>query len=68
MGQLENQHIPQDFAYDGIVSLRTEARQKLDRFRPATLGQASRLDGVTPADIAILMVRLKRAKRLNPAF
>jgi tRNA uridine 5-carboxymethylaminomethyl modification enzyme len=63
MEQLEGQHLPLNFDYEGIVSLRTEARQKLDRFHPATLGQASRLDGVTPADIATLMVRLKRAKQ-----
>jgi tRNA uridine 5-carboxymethylaminomethyl modification enzyme len=60
MHRLEERHIPQDFPYEDIAGFRTEARQKLTKFRPATLGQASRIDGVTPADIAILMVHLER--------
>jgi tRNA uridine 5-carboxymethylaminomethyl modification enzyme len=60
MHRLEQRHIPQDFPYEDIAGFRTEARQKLQRFKPATLGQASRIDGVTPADIAILMVHLQR--------
>ncbi len=60
--RLEEKAIPQGFDYDKITSFRKEARDKLKRFQPATLGQASRLSGVTPADIAILLVHLERAK------
>lgn len=63
MAKLEERRIPQGFDYDSIPGLRYEARQKLGRFRPATLGQASRIDGVTPADISILMVHLERRSR-----
>ena len=58
---LEGKQIPDDFDYGGVPSLRTEARQKLRKIRPATLGQAARISGVSPADIGILMVWLKRA-------
>jgi len=57
---LEDKQIPQSFDYGSVPSLRTEARQKLAKIRPATLGQASRISGVSPADIGILMVWLKR--------
>ena len=57
---LEDKQIPGSFDYSTVPSLRTEARQKLTRIRPATLGQASRISGVSPADIGILMVWLKR--------
>ena len=43
-----------------IPALKTEARQRLNRVRPATLGQASRIPGITPADIALLLVHLKK--------
>jgi tRNA uridine 5-carboxymethylaminomethyl modification enzyme len=58
--KLEDRHIPEDFPYETVPSLKTEARQKLIRFRPVTVGQASRIAGVTPADIAVLLVHLKR--------
>jgi tRNA uridine 5-carboxymethylaminomethyl modification enzyme len=60
--RLEGKAIPQGFDYDSITSFRKEAREKLKRFQPATLGQASRISGVTPADIAILLVHLEKAK------
>lgn len=63
MARLEERHIPPRFDYDSIPGLRYEARQKLNKFQPATLGQAARIDGVTPADMAILMVHLERARR-----
>jgi len=63
MHRLEGRHIPQDMDYTSLSGLRFEACQKLDRFRPATLGQASRIDGVTPADIAILLVHLEKGRR-----
>jgi len=57
---LEDKQIPDGFDYQAVPSLRTEARQKLLKIRPATLGQAARIAGVSPADIGILMVWLKR--------
>ena len=62
MARLEQRRIPQGFDYDAILGLRYEARHKLKLFRPATLGQASRIDGVTPADMAIVMIHLERAR------
>jgi tRNA uridine 5-carboxymethylaminomethyl modification enzyme len=65
---LEDKQIPEGFDYTAVPSLRMEARQKLLKIRPATLGQAARISGVSPADIGILMVWLKRgsaAKRAN---
>src|SRR6185437_8673170 len=57
---LEGKQIPDSFDYSAVPSLRNEARQKLAKLRPATLGQASRISGVSPADISILTVWLKR--------
>ena len=57
---LEDKGIPEDFDYSSIPSLRLEARQKLSTIRPRTLGQAARISGVSPADVAILAVWLKR--------
>lgn len=58
--KLENQFIPGEMNYDQIGSLSNEAREKLKEIRPRSLGQASRIAGVSPADIAVLMVFLKR--------
>ena len=58
---LENKGIPDAFDYALVPSLRSEARQKLTRIRPATVGQASRISGVSPADISILVVWLRRS-------
>ncbi len=57
---LEGKQIPPDFDFAGIPSLRLEARQKLAKFLPRTIGQASRISGVSPADISLLLVWLKR--------
>ena len=62
---LEHKQIPDAFDYSLVPSLRSEARQKLTKIRPATLGQASRISGVSPADVSILMVWLKRAAESN---
>jgi tRNA uridine 5-carboxymethylaminomethyl modification enzyme len=59
--RLEGHRIPAHIDYASIPGLRTEARQKLARFRPATIGQAARINGVTPADIAVLLVALRKA-------
>ena len=58
---LEDKRIPPDFDYLSVPSLRQEARQKLTNIRPETIGQAARISGVSPADISILLVWLKRA-------
>lgn len=57
---LEGKNIPVAFDYLTVPSLRIEARQKLSKIRPATIGQAARISGVSPADISILLVSLKR--------
>lgn len=57
--RLESKIIPKDFDYDSIKALRIEARQKLSQIRPLNLGQASRISGVSPADIAVLIVALR---------
>ena len=57
--KLEAKAIPEDIDYLQINGLRIEARQKLDKVRPRSLGQASRISGVSPADIAVLMIYLK---------
>jgi tRNA uridine 5-carboxymethylaminomethyl modification enzyme len=56
--KLENQRLPEDIDYNEIRGLRLEAAQKLAKIRPATLGQASRISGVSPADISVLLVWL----------
>ena len=58
--KLEEKLLPPDIDYLSIQGLRLEARQKLDKIRPASLGQAGRISGVSPADIAVLMVYLKK--------
>ena len=58
--RLEEKALPSDIDYLSIKGLRLEARQKLDKIRPANLGQAGRISGVSPADIAVLMVYLKK--------
>ena len=57
--------IPHDFDFEGLMSLRTEAREKLSKIRPVSLAQASRISGITPADVAILMVHLQGNKNAN---
>ncbi len=53
-------NIPKEFDYSKVVGLRTEAKQKLSRFTPGNLGQASRISGMTPADLSILMIALQK--------
>ena len=60
--QLESIEIPEDFDYSLVQNIATEARQKFLKIRPRTLGQASRISGVNPSDIAVLSVFLKRYK------
>ncbi len=56
--KLENKKIPKDIDYDNVGSLRIEARQKLNRIKPDSIGQASRISGVSPADINVLLIYL----------
>ena len=65
--RLEDKQLPTWIDYSKIPALRIESRQKLVRFRPDSIGQASRISGVTPADIAILLVWLKKASEVNTA-
>ncbi len=58
--KLENKKIPGDLSYDEVPSLRIEARQKLNALRPISIGQASRISGVSPADISVLLVYLEQ--------
>ena len=60
MSQMEELQIPESFDYRKLVSLGNEAREKLSRIRPATLGQASRISGINPSDVQILMVFMGR--------
>ena len=66
--QLEHrlkQRIPNGLDYDKILGLRSETRQKLSSLRPASLGQAARISGITPSDIAIMAIWLKRNNLRN---
>ena len=58
--------LPTDFDYNTIKGLRIEAQQKLNEFQPLNIGQASRISGVSPADISVLLVYLEQLKFLNP--
>lgn len=60
--KLEKKKIPEDFNYDEVPSLRIEARQKLKTYRPLSIGQASRISGVSPADISVLLVYMEQLK------
>ena len=60
MLKLESKEIPLNIDYNKIKNIASEARQKLNEVRPTTIGQASRISGVNPADIAVLSVYLKK--------
>ncbi len=60
--KLEKKKIPEHFNYDDVPSLRLEARQKLKTYQPVSIGQASRISGVSPADISVLLVYLEQLK------
>ena len=60
--KLEAKKIPADLDYEKVGSLRIEARQKLEAYRPISIGQASRISGVSPADISVLLVYLSSAR------
>ena len=60
--KLETKKIPEDFNYDEVPSLRIEARQKLKLYKPLSIGQASRISGVSPADISVLLVYMEQMR------
>jgi tRNA uridine 5-carboxymethylaminomethyl modification enzyme len=60
MKRLDDRAIPADFDYATVAALRMEAREKLARIRPRDLGQAARIPGVSPADLAVLAVLLRK--------
>lgn len=65
MERLESRRIPAEFDYAAVTSLRLEAAEKLSAVRPHSIGQASRISGVSPADISVLLVYLERARRTS---
>lgn len=65
--RLAQKRIPADFDYTGLVQLRAEAREKLHRIRPVDLDQAARISGITPADVAVLLVHLTARNRSSHA-
>jgi tRNA uridine 5-carboxymethylaminomethyl modification enzyme len=65
MRTLEKKKIPEDLDYNSIVHLRSEAKEKLSVFRPGTLAQASRISGITPADITVIQIHLKKMQSLE---
>jgi len=62
--KLEKKLIPEDIDYDAVPSLRIEARQKLKLYRPISIGQASRISGVSPADVSVLLVYMEQIKHM----
>ena len=60
--KMENESIPEQFVYTDITGLKNEAKEKFSRFRPISLGQASRIEGITPGDVAVLSIYLKKHK------
>ena len=61
--RLSTKRLPADFPYEAIPSLRTEAKQKLTKIKPASLDQASRISGITPSDLAVLLAYLEQPHR-----
>ncbi|MBN1282816.1 MAG: tRNA uridine-5-carboxymethylaminomethyl(34) synthesis enzyme MnmG, partial [Proteobacteria bacterium] len=65
LASVEEATIPEGFDYDNVAGLSTEVRQKLKAARPMNLGQASRVPGVTPAAVSIMMIALRQRRRYN---
>ena len=60
LSRLEEKQIPEDIDYQKVANLASEARQKLEKIRPKTIAQASRISGVNPVDISVLTIYLKK--------
>ena len=58
--KMEEKHIPEDIDYEDVKNLALEAKQKLSEIRPLTIGQASRISGINPADISVLLIYLNK--------
>lgn len=67
MEKIENRRLPEDLDYSLITGLRNEAKQKLNKIKPLSVGQASRISGVSPADISVLLVYLEQQRRQEGA-
>lgn len=67
MHRMEQRSIPEDLRYSDVSGLRLEAQEKLERVRPVSVGQASRISGVNPADIAVLLIYLQQTRQLHQA-
>ena len=67
MEKLEDKLLPEKIDYSVVPSLRDEAREKLAAIRPRSVGQASRISGVSPADVSVLLVWLEQQRRLDKA-
>ncbi len=63
--RLENKLLPKNFDYKTIVGLRLEAQEKLNKIQPLNIGQASRISGVSPADISVLLIWMATKKEQN---
>lgn len=61
--KLEQKILPKEIDYNNIKGLRIEARQKLNKIKPNSVGQASRISGVSPADISVLLIYLEQVKK-----
>ena len=64
--KLEKKKLPENFDYQNISGLRIEATQKLNLYQPLNIGQASRISGVTPADVSVILVYLEQLKYSDP--
>ena len=63
MRRLEGKKLPRGVDYTAVIGLRTEAQEKLQKVKPANIGQASRISGVSPADISVLLIWLAKEGR-----
>ena len=61
--KLETKKLPEDIDYNELKGLRIEARQKLNKIKPTSVGQASRISGVSPADVSVMLIYLEQLKR-----